>query len=54
MDLRKVEWGSGWTGLMWLRTGTGSGAFVNLVMLGFQELCSMKKVKVNTYAPIHR
>jgi len=31
MDLQEVGWGA-WTGLLWLRTGTGGGAFVNAVM----------------------
>jgi hypothetical protein len=25
MDLREVEWGAAWIGLMWLRIGTGGG-----------------------------
>jgi hypothetical protein len=25
MDLKDVEWGRVWTGLIWIRTGTGGG-----------------------------
>jgi hypothetical protein len=25
MDLKEVEWGVAWTGLIWLRVGTGGG-----------------------------
>jgi hypothetical protein len=25
MDLQEVVWGGAWTGLIWLRTGSGSG-----------------------------
>jgi len=31
MDLQDVGWGT-WTGLIWLRRGTGAGIFVNEVM----------------------
>jgi hypothetical protein len=31
MDLQEVGWGA-WTGLLWLRKGTGCGALVNAVM----------------------
>jgi hypothetical protein len=31
MDLKEVVWGA-WTGLSWLKIGTGGGALVNAVM----------------------
>jgi hypothetical protein len=31
VDLQEVRWGA-WTGLIWLRTGTGGGALLNVVM----------------------
>ena len=32
MDLQEVGCGAVWTGLIWLRIGTGGGALVNAVM----------------------
>ena len=31
MDLEEVGWIGAWTGLIWLRIGTGGGLFVNTV-----------------------
>jgi len=32
MDLQEVGWRGAWTGLIWLRIGTGGWKFVNAVM----------------------